>query len=141
MEENFQNLFNLLCLCSILPKVRKLFQIQISLKTISYSSAGGSQSFQYAQIFKWPNLRKKALICYWLWFSTGLIYYGLTLNSNTLGTELFTTFSIGKVKHFGLLFNLTIYKQFQLLEFPTITLVIFLLLKSGRRITLIMFYW
>jgi len=80
---------------------------------------GGS----YIQIFQWPNLRKKALICYWLWFSTGLIYYGLTLNSNTLGTELFTTFSIGK-----------------LLEFPTITLVIFLLLKSGRRITLIMFY-
>ena len=64
---------------------------------IFYSKAGGSQSFQYAQIFKWPNLRKKALICYWLWFSTGLIYYGLTLNSNTLGTELFTTFSIGKV--------------------------------------------
>ena len=49
------------------------------------------------QLFLWPNLRKKTLICYYLWFSTALIYYGLTLNSNTLGTELFTTFSIGKV--------------------------------------------
>ena len=45
----------------------------------------------------WPNLRKKTLICYYLWFSTALIYYGLTLNSNTLGTDLFLTFSIGKV--------------------------------------------
>ena len=45
----------------------------------------------------WPALRKKTLICYYLWFSTALIYYGLTLNSNTLGTDLFLTFSIGKV--------------------------------------------
>ena len=77
----------------------------------------------FVQLFLWPNLRKKTLICYYLWFSTALIYYGLTLNSNTLGTELFTTFSIGK-----------------LLEFPSITIVIILLLKTGRRITLILFY-
>ena len=83
----------------------------------------GKSSFTFFQLFMWPNLRKKTLICYYLWFSTALIYYGLTLNSNTLGTELFTTFSIGK-----------------LLEFPSITLVIFLLLKTGRRITLILFY-
>ena len=85
--------------------------------------AGEKSSFTFFQLFLWPNLRKKTLICYYLWFSTALIYYGLTLNSNTLGTELFTTFSIGK-----------------LLEFPSITLVIFLLLKTGRRLTLIMFY-
>ena len=34
-----------------------------------------------------------------MWFSTATIYYGLTLNSNTLGTDLFTTFSIGKVQY------------------------------------------
>jgi len=83
----------------------------------------GPSKHGFIQLFMWPNLRKKTLICYYLWFSTALIYYGLTLNSNTLGTELFTTFSIGK-----------------LLEFPSITLVIFLLLKTGRRITLILFY-
>jgi len=87
------------------------------------SSSAGKSSFTFFQLFLWPNLRKKTLICYYLWFSTALIYYGLTLNSNTLGTELFTTFSIGK-----------------LLEFPSISLVIFLLLKTGRRITLILFY-
>ena len=83
----------------------------------------GSEKHGFVQLFLWPNLRKKTLICYYLWFSTALIYYGLTLNSNTLGTELFTTFSIGK-----------------LLEFPSITIVIILLLKTGRRITLILFY-
>jgi len=77
----------------------------------------------FLQLFTHPNLRRKTLICYYLWFSTALIYYGLTLNSNTLGTELFTTFSIGK-----------------LLEFPSITLVIFLLLRAGRRVTLLGFY-
>ena len=54
-------------------------------------------SLGFLQLFMWPNLRKKTLILYYMWFSTALIYYGLTLNSNTLGTDLFTTFSIGKV--------------------------------------------
>lgn len=83
----------------------------------------GREHHGFIQLFMWPTLRKKTLICYYLWFSTALIYYGLTLNSNTLGTDLFLTFSIGK-----------------LLEFPSITIVIFLLLKTGRRITLILFY-
>ena len=87
------------------------------------SVSQGRSSLPFLQLFMWPNLRKKTLICYYLWFSTALIYYGLTLNSNDLGTDLFTTFSIGKS-----------------LEFPSITLVIFLLLKTGRRITLILFY-
>jgi len=81
-------------------------------------------SLGFLQLFMWPNMRKKTLICYYMWFSTALIYYGLTLNSNSLGTDLFTTFCIGK-----------------LLEFPSITLVICLLLKTGRRSTMMLFYW
>ena len=52
----------------------------------------------FMKLFLLPNMRKKTLICYYMWFSTATIYYGLTLNSNTLGTDLFTTFSIGKVQ-------------------------------------------
>merc|ERR1719184_489952 len=77
----------------------------------------------FLKLFLLPNMRKKTVICYYMWFSTALIYYGLTLNSNSLGTDLFTTFSIGK-----------------LMEFPSITLVIFLLLKAGRRITMMLLY-
>ena len=102
----------------------------------------GPSKHGFIQLFMWPNLRKKTLICYYLWFSTALIYYGLTLNSNTLGTELFTTFSIGKVSvSVWYCYDKKIKSLIcQLLEFPSITLVIFLLLKTGRRITLILFY-
>ena len=102
----------------------------------------GPSKHGFIQLFMWPNLRKKTLICYYLWFSTALIYYGLTLNSNTLGTELFTTFSIGKVSvSVRYCYDKKIKSLIcQLLEFPSITLVIFLLLKTGRRITLILFY-
>lgn len=67
------------------------------LKIVTFLSVEGKESHGFIELFKWPNLRKKTLICYYLWFSTALIYYGLTLNSNTLGTDLFLTFSIGKV--------------------------------------------
>jgi len=77
----------------------------------------------FFQLFRSRNLRLKTLICYYTWFATALVYYGLTLNSNGLGASVFVYMSIGK-----------------LLEFPAITIVIFLLLHSGRRITLIIFY-
>ena len=105
------------------PSQVRIFWL-IELKTKQLLQATGARPPpSFLQLFTHPNLRRKTLICYYLWFSTALIYYGLTLNSNTLGTELFTTFSIGK-----------------LLEFPSITLVIFLLLRAGRRVTLLGFY-
>ena len=110
MEGSFLSHFILLYHYSILTKVRNPFCI-LSFLQLSFL-AGGS----YIQIFQWPNLRKKALICYWLWFSTGLIYYGLTLNSNTLGTELFTTFSIGKVKNFWFLISKIFLTHFSFLS-------------------------
>merc|ERR1712212_1348928 len=88
----------------------------------SRNEEGGSAT-SFFRLFTMPNMRRKTFICYYLWFSTALIYYGLTLNSNTLSTDLFTTFTIGKA-----------------LEFPSITLVIFLLIKAGRRLTLILYY-
>ena len=36
------------------------------------------------------------MIIYFLWFSTSLIYYGLTLNSNDFGASLFAYYSLGK---------------------------------------------
>ena len=47
-------------------------------------------------LFKTPNLRKKTLIIYYMWFATSLVYYGLTLNSNKGEAGLFTYFCIGK---------------------------------------------
>ena len=51
----------------------------------------------FLELFKTPNLRKKTLIIYFMWFATSLVYYGLTLNSNKKGS-LFIYYSIGKCK-------------------------------------------
>ena len=49
----------------------------------------------FTELFKTPNLRKKTLIIYYMWFSTSMVYYGLTLNSNSQDS-LFINYSVGK---------------------------------------------
>ena len=69
---------------------------------IPHSAADGKSSgrglFGFLELFKSPNLRKKTVITYYLWFATSLVYYGLTLNSNSDGASLFVYFSVGKGK-------------------------------------------
>jgi len=79
--------------------------------------------FTFLNLFKTPNMRMKTLIIYYCWFTTSMIYYGLTLNSNNVGGSLFQIYCFGKG-----------------LEFPAILLVIFLLLRAGRRLTLLILY-
>ena len=50
----------------------------------------------FLDLFKTPNMRKKTLIIYYLWFASTFVYYGLTLNSNGFGASLFVSFMIGK---------------------------------------------
>jgi hypothetical protein len=56
----------------------------------------GKSVLGFLELFKTPNMRKKTLIQYYLWFATSVIYYGLTLNSNSFGASLFVYFSFGK---------------------------------------------
>ena len=58
-------------------------------------SGGGRGILGFLELFKTPNLRMKTLIIYYLWFSTSMVYYGLTLNSNNVG-NYFVTYSVGK---------------------------------------------
>jgi hypothetical protein len=58
----------------------------------------GHGIFGFFSLFKYPHLRMKTLIVYYIWFATSFVYYGLTLNSNDYGASLFATFSIGKGK-------------------------------------------
>jgi len=96
---------------------------QLHMKNSSTEKQRGSGFLGIFQLFKNSNLRRKTLICYFLWFATALTYYGLTLNSNNLGASVFIYVAIGKI-----------------LEFPAITIVILLLLRTGRRWTLMVFY-
>ena len=52
--------------------------------------------FAFLNLFKTPNMRMKTLIIYYCWFTTSMIYYGLTLNSNNVGGSLFQIYSFGK---------------------------------------------
>jgi OCT family organic cation transporter-like MFS transporter 4/5 len=52
--------------------------------------------FTFLNLFKTPNMRMKTLIIYYCWFTTSMIYYGLTLNSNNVGGSLFQIYCFGK---------------------------------------------
>lgn len=85
------------------------------------------------------------MIIYFLWFSTSLIYYGLTLNSNDFGASLFAYYSLGKGTYLNIVvkllrISLTLSLIILAMEFPAIILMIFFLLRTGRRITLLTLY-
>ena len=68
-------------------------------------------------LFRTPNIRRSTLIMYYLWFTTNLVYYGLTLNT-------------GKLLPGNLYINTVVSG---VLEFVAYTITIFAFLKLGRR--------
>jgi hypothetical protein len=49
---------------------------------------GGAKS-GVADLFRTPAIRRISLILYVVWFSTYLVYYGLVLNLNNLGGDVY----------------------------------------------------
>lgn len=70
----------------------------------------------FFDLWKTPNLRKNTIILCFTWFTTGYVYYGLSLNLGDLGGDLLTNFAIAG-----------------LLEVPAFGLSIFIMQKFGRR--------
>ncbi|XP_030253544.1 solute carrier family 22 member 13-like isoform X2 [Sparus aurata] len=68
-------------------------------------------------IFRIPYLRKRTLIMGFNWFSTSLLYYGLTLNTGGFGLNLYLTQFI-----------------FGVVEIPAILSCLFLMQHIGRKI-------
>ena len=64
----------------------------------SNSKAAGTGVLGFLDLFKTPNMRKKTVIIYYLWFASTFVYYGLTLNSNSFGASLFVSFMFGKCR-------------------------------------------
>jgi len=40
-------------------------------------------------LFRTPNMRKKSLVLYVIWFSVYLVYYGLVLNLVNIGGDIY----------------------------------------------------
>jgi len=69
-------------------------------------STKGKGILGFLDLFRTPNIRKNTIIIYYIWFSSSIVYYGLTLNSNEFGASIFVYMSIGKgVKVKELLFE------------------------------------
>lgn len=54
-------------------------------------------------LFRYPNIRKKSLVLYVIWFSVYFVYYGLVMNLSNIGGDIYVNTVIsGELKH-GLL--------------------------------------
>ncbi|XP_042290733.1 solute carrier family 22 member 13 [Thunnus maccoyii] len=52
---------------------------------------GGKQSHSAVDLVRTPQMRKRAIILFYLWFVNVLVYYGLSLGVSRLGTNLYLT--------------------------------------------------
>ncbi|XP_074468403.1 solute carrier family 22 member 6-B [Sebastes fasciatus] len=54
-------------------------------------SGGGKQSYSAVDLVRTPQMRKRSIILFYLWFVNVLVYYGLSLGVSRLGTNLYLT--------------------------------------------------
>ncbi|XP_068603436.1 solute carrier family 22 member 13 [Brachionichthys hirsutus] len=78
---------------------------------------GEKQNNSPLDIIRMPQMRKRAVILFYIWFVTVLVYYGLSLGVSRLGTNLYLTQFV-----------------FGLIEIPARTLVL-LVLPFSRRLS------
>ncbi|KAM8840598.1 solute carrier family 22 member 13-like isoform 2-T2 [Spinachia spinachia] len=80
-------------------------------------AAGSQRSYSAADLVRTPQMRKRALVLFYIWFVNVLVYYGLSLGVSRLGTDLYLTQFV-----------------FGLVEIPARSLVL-LALPRGRRLS------
>ncbi|XP_032390876.1 solute carrier family 22 member 13 [Etheostoma spectabile] len=52
---------------------------------------GGKQSYSAVDLVRTPQMRKRTIILFYIWFVNVLVYYGLSLGVSKLGTNLYLT--------------------------------------------------
>ncbi|XP_043073918.1 organic cation transporter protein [Puntigrus tetrazona] len=86
-----------------------------------YESPQGRSQYTAVDLLRTPQMRKRALILFYIWFVNVLVYYGLSLGVSDLGADLYLT-----------------QFMFGLVEIPARSLVL-VLLPCSRRIPLSVF--
>eukprot|EP00096_Caligus_rogercresseyi_P015871 TRINITY_DN8354_c0_g1_i1.p1 TRINITY_DN8354_c0_g1~~TRINITY_DN8354_c0_g1_i1.p1 ORF type:complete len:549 (-),score=48.76 TRINITY_DN8354_c0_g1_i1:34-1680(-) len=99
-----------------LPENWKLYNGEVRSNTEeSVPSRSSGQCLKKA--FRSKSLILKALILFFNWFTNSFVYYGLTLNTNSLGGSVMLNFIING-----------------LFEIPAYSIATWILLKSGRKV-------
>ncbi|XP_040909570.1 solute carrier family 22 member 6-B [Toxotes jaculatrix] len=80
--------------------------------------SGGKRSHSAVDLVRTPQMRKRAIILFYIWFVNVLVYYGLSLGVSRLGTNLYLTQFV-----------------FGLVEIPARSLVL-IVLPCSRRLSL-----
>ncbi|TDH04411.1 hypothetical protein EPR50_G00151300 [Perca flavescens] len=78
---------------------------------------GGKRSYSAMDLVRTPQMRKRTIILFYIWFVNVLVYYGLSLGVSKLGTDLYLTQFV-----------------FGLIEIPARSLVL-LVLPFSRRLS------
>uniref|UniRef100_A0A6P7GG86 Organic cation transporter protein-like n=1 Tax=Diabrotica virgifera virgifera TaxID=50390 RepID=A0A6P7GG86_DIAVI len=106
----------------IVKKALKMNGSPISLDTAEFVSKGMSEvrtseeSGSIGDLFRTPNLRKKTFNVLLCWFANSLVYYGLSLTTNSMeGNPFINMFIMG------------------LVEIPSYILTVYLMDRLGRR--------
>ncbi|KAK6640769.1 hypothetical protein RUM44_012466 [Polyplax serrata] len=101
-------------------KTNKRTVVQNIDKSLRQSSAeeetDEKENVGIIDLFRYPNIRKKSLLLYVIWFSVYFVYYGLVMNLTNIGGDIYVNTIISG-----------------LVEIPAIALSILILLKMGRR--------
>ena len=103
------------------PNIKSIFKNDASSEMDQDSTFNhDAKKVNIFDLFKTPNLRKNTLIQYFNWFTTAFVYYGLTLNADTLiPGNVYINFCVSG-----------------LIEFPAYILCLVVIHFLGRRIPL-----
>jgi OCT family organic cation transporter-like MFS transporter 4/5 len=86
---------------------------------VESAKSGNKGSKSILDLFRTPNLRKKTVILFYIWFVNAFVYYGLSLNSANIGGDVFVNFIVGG-----------------LVEIPAYGFSIYIVIKLGRKLPL-----
>ncbi|XP_033635850.1 organic cation transporter protein-like isoform X2 [Asterias rubens] len=87
----------------IVRKAAKINKVKIPESVFrDYSSQTGEKiigketktvkTYTFFDLMRYPNMRKKTLVIYFIWLSNNLVYYGLSFFSEDLGTDPYLAF-------------------------------------------------
>ncbi|CAI4228458.1 unnamed protein product [Auanema sp. JU1783] len=82
-------------------------------------TAAAKGNYGMMDLFKYPNLRRRTIVAFYLWPVVSMVYYGLAMKANVLGGDIYINFIFSA-----------------LIEIPALVVVYLLIDRLGRRILL-----